>query len=283
MSSNARTPAESNRHVYDSASMAKKYLRWGASHGLMDGEKAILARLGNALSGVPLLDIGVGGGRTSPHLSRACRRYVGIDYAEAMVRRCRRSFPHLEFRHCDARDMSAFEAGSFGAAWFSFNGIDNVSPEDRRRILREIARVLSPGGVLVFSTHNLHAPPAPPGLWPKWRQDGHILRRFLSNVRSMGGHLGDLARYRARKARQYRGDGYAMLVDMAHGYRLLMCYVTPEYQVGQLRDLGFGEVEIVVEDGSEWTPATQPADNWLYYVAHKAELVPPPGLRVPSS
>ena len=35
-----------------------------------------------------ILDLGVGGGRTTPHLSSIAARYVGADYAAEMVARC---------------------------------------------------------------------------------------------------------------------------------------------------------------------------------------------------
>ena len=43
--------------------------------------------------GMAILDIGVGGGRTTPYLSQKAARYVGVDYSEEMVQSCRRKFP----------------------------------------------------------------------------------------------------------------------------------------------------------------------------------------------
>src|SRR5215470_12960135 len=39
--------------------------------------------------GMAILDLGVGAGRTTPHLSAIASRYVGIDYSEEMIRACR--------------------------------------------------------------------------------------------------------------------------------------------------------------------------------------------------
>jgi ubiquinone/menaquinone biosynthesis C-methylase UbiE len=105
--------------------------------------------------GMDVLDLGVGGGRTTAYLSRIASRYVGVDYSEAMVRACRRKFPNLDFMLADASDLSAFADASFDAIVFSFNGLDCVVPDEKRlRCLHECWRVLRPTGVLVFSSHN---------------------------------------------------------------------------------------------------------------------------------
>ena len=36
-------------------------------------------------NGMAMLDIGVGGGRTTPYLSQRASRYVGVDYSRAMA------------------------------------------------------------------------------------------------------------------------------------------------------------------------------------------------------
>jgi SAM-dependent methyltransferase len=105
--------------------------------------------------GMAVLDLGVGGGRTTSYLSRVASRYVGVDYSETMVRICRNKFPDLDFVLADASDLSVFEDASFDAIVFAFNGLDSVVPDEKRlRCLRECWRVLRPAGLLVFSSHN---------------------------------------------------------------------------------------------------------------------------------
>ena len=105
--------------------------------------------------GMSVLDLGVGGGRTTPYLSRVASRYVGVDYSETMIHACRRKFPNLSFFLADAADLSALENASFDAVVFSYNGLDSVVPDQKRlRCLRECRRVLRADGVLVFSSHN---------------------------------------------------------------------------------------------------------------------------------
>lgn len=261
--------SDSNRGVFESRAIANEYASWSESFGLFEAEKVILGRLVGELTCGALLDVGVGAGRTTRALSAVCRRYAGIDYAQAMVDRCRRLFPHLDFRLQDARDLSAFEPLSFDTVWFSFNGIDYAPPEDRKQVLRECSRVLRPGGALVFSSHNLHAPPRPPTLFPEWRREGHPVRCQAANLYRLLRHVKHHFNYRARKAQEQSGDGHAMLVDNAHGYQLMTCFVAPEFQDKQLRETGFDGVEVFARDGSALAVDSRPSDPWLYYFARK--------------
>src|ERR1700730_10292203 len=93
--------------------------------------------------GMAILDLGVGGGRTTPYLSSIAARYVGVDYAGEMISACRRKFPHLNFEVGNAADLSIFPSSSFDAVVMAFNGMDYVIPDESRLLaLREIGRVL---------------------------------------------------------------------------------------------------------------------------------------------
>src|SRR5260221_405642 len=82
--------------------------------------------------GMKILDIGVGGGRTTAYLSDKASRYIGVDYSAEMIKTCRNKFPKLEFEVADASDLSGFADASFDAIVISFNGINCIVPEDRR-------------------------------------------------------------------------------------------------------------------------------------------------------
>jgi SAM-dependent methyltransferase len=102
-----------------------------------------------------VLDLGVGGGRTTPYLARLASRYVGVDVSEVMLARYREKFPEMTLLRLDATDLGAFPNESFDAVVFSFNGIDTIPTlEGRRRCFAECSRVLRPGGTLLFSVHN---------------------------------------------------------------------------------------------------------------------------------
>src|SRR4051794_6977477 len=88
-----------------------------------DGERLLLGRLAGEAAGRPILDIGVGGGRTIPLLAPAAGGYVAVDYLPEMVALARSRHPDVRVELADARELSQFAAASFGAVFFSFNGI----------------------------------------------------------------------------------------------------------------------------------------------------------------
>jgi SAM-dependent methyltransferase len=105
-----------------------------------------------------ILDIGVGGGRTSQYLAGTAARYVGIDYAPEMVRICREKYPQREYMEISATDLSPFQSESFDIVVLSYNMLDDLIPdESRRRCLQECRRVLRGNGFLIFSLHNPRA------------------------------------------------------------------------------------------------------------------------------
>src|SRR5271167_4736060 len=82
--------------------------------------------------GMAVLELGVGGGRTTAYLSSIASRYVGVDYASEMIAACRKKFPRLDFEVGDAADLSRFDAASFDAVVMAFNGIDYLIPDESR-------------------------------------------------------------------------------------------------------------------------------------------------------
>jgi ubiquinone/menaquinone biosynthesis C-methylase UbiE len=53
-------------------------------------EKAILDTLKDQLPQMKMLDIGVGGGRTTLHFAQAAEEYWAIDYSDEMIAACRK-------------------------------------------------------------------------------------------------------------------------------------------------------------------------------------------------
>lgn len=73
-----------------------------------------------------------------------------MDYVCEMVTECQRKFPDVRFEHGDARDLSRYEDGSFYLVMFSLNGISMVDHQGRMKILKEVYRILAPGGSFLF-------------------------------------------------------------------------------------------------------------------------------------
>lgn len=152
----SRAMEDINRRTWRS----REALRWFRSlEGFIDpGEQACFERLSQSMRGAHILDLGVGCGRTTAQYLGLSPHYVGIDYTPEMVAACRAKHPEAEILAGDARDLSDFASGSFDLVSFSFNGIDAVDLDGRRRVMAEAHRVLKPGGTFFFSTVNRDGP-----------------------------------------------------------------------------------------------------------------------------
>src|SRR4051794_34579063 len=93
---------------------------------LQPPEHTLFDSVAQEFRGKRILDIGVGGGRTTPHLLAISDDYVAVDYSPEMIERCRAAYPAERFVLGDARDLSRFNPGSFDLIVFSYNGIDYV-------------------------------------------------------------------------------------------------------------------------------------------------------------
>ncbi|MCG6116859.1 MAG: class I SAM-dependent methyltransferase [Aquimonas sp.] len=210
---------------------------------LQPAERMILARLAPLLQERPVLDLGVGAGRTTPHLRALTQRYVGIDISPEMVASARRSFPGVSFEVGDARALP-FADGSFDFVLFSFNGIDHADQADRLRILAEIHRLLTPGGWFAFQTHNREV--RWPGLrdrlravLPRLQQPRSWLRFPIAAVRALGEHLRG---HDVAEPSETFAD-HVMLRDSSRGYTVTYYAISLPAQLAQLQAAGFESVQ----------------------------------------
>jgi SAM-dependent methyltransferase len=235
--------------------------------------------------GTTILDLGVGGGRTTPYLSSLAARYVGADYAAEMIGVCRKKFPNLEFEIVDATDLSIFATSSFDAVVMAFNGIDSLFPdESRHQAFREIRRVLKPKGILIFSSHNPRSMFVRPswnplrlvGLAKKLVSSDSILYRpilwCLTALRVAVAFWQSTAKSLVRVALRlpthafWIGEGY--LIDAAHG-GMRIHLSTPENAERELSRFGFHLLSVLGDDYPRVSRLY--VTDWYYYVFSSAE------------
>lgn len=202
------------------------------------------------LPGRRVLDLGCGYGRTTVSLKNLGYDVIGADIVERMIETARANHPDMDYRVMDSCALQ-FLDGSFDYVLFSFNGIDCILPEPRRLLaMKEILRVLKPGGTFIFSSHNW----LPYLMMPSHWKGGRIFSFFKN---------GALSR------RWYEGGVENMPFD---------CYIsTPFRTMEQLRSLRFEDVQVVpVRRSRRWffrnySLSVICTDLWPHFVAKKPE------------
>lgn len=95
-----------------------------------------------------ILDVGCGYGRTLEELyEMGYHNLIGIDFAEGMIQRGKRQFPHLDLR---LKETAAIELPDHSVdAVILFAVLTCIrSNEEQEDLIAEIQRVLKPGGIL---------------------------------------------------------------------------------------------------------------------------------------
>ena len=225
-------------------------------------EAVALLKYHDAFAGRDVLDIGVGTGRTTAFLAPLCRSYHGIDYSPAMIRAMQRSMPGVETSLGDMRDMREFADASFDFVFAPNNVFDAVDHAGRLAALAECRRVLRPGGLLLFSGHNLG-----------WRHAGAApalehTRNPVTQIARLGSWLRRRRNYRhLRPLCSFEAD-HATFCDEGHDFSLLHYYIGQAAQRRQLDDTGFDVVEVLDESGMTLAPDAEAADSsQLMYAA----------------
>lgn len=226
-----------NRKTMATASVVTHYVR---PLELSKAEQATFDRVAAQAKDQPILDLGVGGGRTVEALRRISHDYVGIDYSQGMVDACRLRFPGVRFEFADARALSNVVDASIFLVVFSCNGIGMVSHADRLLILHEVQRVLRPGGFFVFSTHNRNSPEYQRGfLFPPFDWSFNPLRLAVRSLRFAGETVLRIRNRKRHYPHEIHTDDYSIINDVCHHYSTMLYYLTPEKQRQQLVAAGF--------------------------------------------
>ncbi|MFN8437169.1 MAG: class I SAM-dependent methyltransferase [Cytophagales bacterium] len=249
-----------NKSVYQSENVVKSYSK---SDYILAAEKIIFEKYGARISNGFVLDLGVGGGRTTRVLSRISKQYLGIDYSPSMIESCKQSFPTVDFAVADASELSFIFSDSVDFCLFSFNGIDCVSIDVRQLIYKEIYRVLKPDSLFVFSFHNSQCIPDLYNLqFPKnplnWFKE---LNRY-KKIREYNGNY-----------RTYYQENFFSIYDGAENFSTKVLYSKPEFQVSDLQTNNFEIVNLLDAESGRFLDEKSLNSikcPWIYVVAKKS-------------
>lgn len=261
--------SQSNRRRYQAPPMVRKYR---GQSGLFPAEAKILADLAPSVGNRPVLDLGVGTGRTAPDLAALAGDYLGLDYAPRMIQAARKAHPDLRFEVGDARGLDALPADHFALVLFSFNGLDYIDHAGRLRALAGIRRVLAPGGYFVFSSHNAAFTEPPPYARSRFVPSPNPLRTLVRAAHYLMGGLN----YQRLRHGLREGEDWSLRVVGERNFSVVAYHIRPASQLAQLEVAGFSTCGLYSFSGEPLLPgqpvSTKPAGDpepWIYYVAQK--------------
>jgi SAM-dependent methyltransferase len=146
----ARTAEPEAEDEDDAVAAEREDVVWGPVAGVPD--EAARGALGE-VAGRDMLDVGCGDGRNAIALARRGARCVGLESSPRRLERARRlmqaagvTFPLILG---DPQDLARLADASFDIVFSAFGAAGAVA--DLPRFLREVARVLRPGGVCALS------------------------------------------------------------------------------------------------------------------------------------
>ena len=99
-----------------------------------------------------LLELGCGEGRGVELLSPLAQSYLALDKIQEVIDRLKEKHPKVDFQQAVFPPFQTLENDSFDSV-VSFQVIEHI--KDDKSFLKEIYRVLKPGGVAVLTTPNI--------------------------------------------------------------------------------------------------------------------------------
>jgi len=204
------------------------------------------------VSGSRVLCLASGGGQDSAAFGLLGAQVSVLDLSDTQLERDREAAAHHGFQvetiQGDMRDLSMFTNDSFDMVWQAYS--INYCPE-ARPVIREVARVLRPGGIY----HLAFANPCEPALGD-WNGSAYPLRGLYTDGE-------DVTHYYSPTWEVEQSDGSFIPVPFPHVFRHTLSTV-----LNTLVDEGFLLLRL-----TEWTYDKEPPvpGSW----AHRTHCMPP--------
>jgi ubiquinone/menaquinone biosynthesis C-methylase UbiE len=243
------SPVDAGRRGADAASTVRASRRWWdgdadayhVAHGDFLGDAEFVwcpenlpeadAHLLGEVAGRDVLEVGCGAAMCSRWLAARGARPVAFDLSAGMLRHARsgaaRTGVHVPLVQADAQYLP-FRSASFDIAFTAFGAVSFVA--DSARVMREVARVLRPGGRWVFATT-------------------HPIRWAFPDDPGPGGLIASIPYFNRSAYAEYAEDGTPTYVEhhrtlgdrvreiAAAGFRLVDL-IEPEWPAGHTREWG---------------------------------------------
>lgn len=206
------------------ASVEQNYRDWlreihGPAHGRRTAEKNAAFFLPHLQPGFRVLDAGCGGGSITVGLGSAVApgEVIGVDISEHAIREARdraaaTGVANATFEVVDANNIS-YEAARFDAA-FAHALLQHV--ESPIAVLRELRRVIKPGGIVGVADMDFDGSAFAPGSKALWRSL-QVIRRTRQNPnvgRDLRSLLGEAGFVDVEASAKPRGPGTAAQVKL---------------------------------------------------------------------
>ena len=181
---------KNNKDHYNLDVNIKKYGEAIEEVGLWNSEKIVFQKYIDKND--KILDLGCGAGRTTINLFKdGYKNITGLDIADKLIEYAKDySNKHnldIEFLVGDATKLD-FNNNTFDVVIFSFNGMQCIPGlQNRKNVLKEVYRVLKPGGYYIFTAHDRHDPHSKEFL-PFWEEEEKKWKNGIneSNVECLG-------------------------------------------------------------------------------------------------
>lgn len=247
-----------------------------ATRELRPVESVLMVRFAEHLRG-RVLELGCGAGRITGYLAAAADRVDALDVSPQMLAACGSRYPGVHLREGDVGDLSGFADESYTAVVAGYNLLDVFADGERRRVLREIRRVLAPGGILIMSSHHRAALPM---VRRPWQLRPVAPRRGLRA--GLLGPAADLVRLPRRLIRHLRlrrlesaTADYAVVSDGSHGFSLVHYFTSWPAQMRQFEEEGLQPLLAADLDGRELSADYEAAEcPEIHYAARRPPLKP---------